>query len=121
MKNIYKIIIAIGVVLFISVAFIVNANSYSDGVYEQSEKAFFIVENAYKEDRSLTDYELNEMTEFEELRTDRTIRFNRGVASNKEEKDAVLLHAVGQAVDAYKDNSVEFSKKYETAKMLLDR
>ena len=99
MKNIYKFSIAGLIVIFIAVAVIINLNSYSNGVYEQSEKAFQIIETAYKEDRSLTDYELHEMDKFEELVTDRVTKFNHGIASKKEEKDAVLLHAVGSVID----------------------
>jgi hypothetical protein len=95
---------------------------YSDGVKAQAQKAFNTIETAYKENRQLTNYELNGLKTFEYLRADREAKYNAGKASKLEENDTVLLYAVGQVLDLYtkgKSGTGEFNKKYNDAKILV--
>lgn len=105
-----KMLITIAVflgILITAISVIVDLNSYSDGVKNQAQKAFNIVDKAYKENRNLTNYDFNELRSFETLRADRETKYNAGKASKKEEKDAVLLNAVGQVLDVYTQGKSE--------------
>lgn len=118
----FKFIIAAMIIILVAVAVVINLNSYSDGIHEEAQKAFNIVDTAYKQNRAITNYEKNELNTFENLKSDRVEKYNKGIASKKEEKDAVLLYAVGRVIDMYeqgKSGSADFNDKYNQAKILL--
>lgn len=121
MNKYVKLGIAALIIVFISIGIAVNLNAPNKDVEEEAKKAFGIIKSAYQEDRNLTGYDLTQLERFEELRTKKTENFNNGDASKKEEKDAVLLYAVGQVVDLYKNGTTgeEFKEKYKQAELFL--
>jgi hypothetical protein len=122
-RKYFKFSIAGFIIIFIAAIVFFKLNyGYSDGVKEQAQKAFNTVDTAYKENRQLSNSELNQLKTFETLRADREAKFNVGKASKLEENDAVVLHAAGKVVDDYtagKSGTNEFKKEYEQAKVLL--
>jgi hypothetical protein len=122
-KRYFKFLFAGFIVVFIAgmVAFKLYFG-YSDGIKDQALKAFNIVDTAFKENRQISDYELNELKIFETLRADREAKFITGKTSKLEENDATILHAVGQVIDDYtagKSSTEEFKKEYNDAKILV--
>lgn len=125
MNKYIKIGIAVVALLLTGVAILIQLNTPNANVRTEAQKAFNILETAFKEDRELTKYELMELRKFERLRNDRVEKYNNDKASKKEKEDAILLYAVGQVVDLYKvDMNQEefelFQEKYNTAKILLE-
>jgi hypothetical protein len=121
----FKLSIAAFIILFIIISTIVNLNSYSHRVYEQSQKAFNIIDSAYKEGRELSDFEKSQLDDFIDLKNLYLEKYNKEEATKKEEKDVVLLYAVGRIVESYSTNMDKekrdlFHKQYEEAKILLD-
>lgn len=124
-KEYIKIGIAAMIVLIVTLGTIVQLNSPTLEVSKESKKAFSIIETAFKENRDLTEYDLMELKEFKKLRKDREEKYYDGKASRKEEKDAVLLHAVGKVVDLYEEGLENvpreyFFDKYNDAKILVE-
>jgi hypothetical protein len=119
----FKFIVAGLIIVFVAAMVIFKLNyGYSDGVKEQAQKAFNTVDTAYKENRQISNSELDQLKTFETLRADREAKFNAGKSSKLEENDAVVLHAAGKVVDDYtagKSGTEEFKKEYEQAKVLL--
>jgi hypothetical protein len=119
----FKFLVAGLIVIFIAAMVIFKLNfGYSDGVKDQAQKAFNTVDIAYKENRQISNAELDQLKTFETLRADREAKYYAGKASKLEENDATILHAVGQVIDEYtegKSKTEDFKKKYDDAKILV--
>jgi hypothetical protein len=119
----FKFLVAGFIVVFIAAIVIFKLNfGYSDGVKDQAQKAFNTVNTAYKENRQISNAELDQLKTFETLRADREAKYYAGKASKLEENDATILHAVGQVIDDYskgKSSTEEFKKEYNDAKILV--
>lgn len=121
----FKFSIAAFIIIFTTISTLVNLNNYSHRIYELAQKAFNIIDSAYKEGRELTDYEKSQLDDFIDLKNQYVEKFNNGEATKKEEQDVVLLYAVGRIVESYSTNMDKekrdlFNEQYKQAKILLD-
>lgn len=132
MNKYIKISIAIGVILFIGIAtFMTYYFGYDSDVQEKSAKAFNIVDEAYKEDRELTDYEIMELKEFEKFAKKWVENADKEEKlSERDSNNAGLILTVNKLVMMYPmisdkafadEDSLElFHENYKNAQLLLD-
>ncbi|MEK4966308.1 hypothetical protein MKX29_01155 [Cytobacillus sp. FSL R7-0696] len=132
MNKYIKISIAIGVILFIAIAtFMDYYFGYDSTVHEKSLNAFNIVDEAYKEDRELTDYEIMELKEFEEYANKWVENADKKEKlSERDSNSAGLILTVNSLVMMYpmisdkefadEDSLDLFHENYKNAQLLLD-